>query len=105
MSNPNTPPAIPSINPLHLFQRDGEGLAAAPKSRIRAALVGGQFLAALLVQHGADTELEGDGLLTACPEWTHGLGAALSAVLHSIEAACEDVKQAEEPAAHQSAIR
>jgi hypothetical protein len=99
MSNPNTVPVVASIDPLHLFRDDIDGLAAVPKARIRAALAGGRFLAALLSQHGADTELEGDNLLTACPEWTYGIGAALSAVLHSIEAACDEVKQAQQWAA------
>lgn len=97
MSNSRAVPVIPSIDPLHLFRNDLDSLpTSTPKARIRAALAGGQFLAALLVQHGADTELEGDNLLTACPEWTSGMGAALSAVLHSIEAACDEVRQAQQ---------
>lgn len=94
MKTPQNCPAIPSIDPLHLFRDSLDGHTATPKARIRAALAGGRFLAALLVQHGADTELEGDNLLTACPEWTYGIGAALVAVLHSIEAAGDELRQA-----------
>lgn len=86
-----TPPAIVSIKPTHLFTDDDDGRAAHDHARIRIAVEGGQFLAALLVQHGADADCDGGNRLTACPNWTAGIGAAISAVLDSISAAQSDL--------------
>lgn len=86
-----TPPAIVSIKPTHLFTDDDDGRAMHDHARIRIAVEGGQFLAALLVQHGADADCDGGNRLTACPNWTAGIGAAISAVLDSISAAHTDL--------------
>ena len=84
-----TPPAIPSIKPTYLFTDDDDGMH--DHARIRIAVEGGQFLAALLVQHGADADCDGGNRMTACPNWTAGIGAAISAVLDSISAAHTDL--------------
>lgn len=90
-SPPTAPPAIVSIKPTHLFTDDDDGCAAHDHARIRIAVEGGQFLAALLVQHGADADCDGGNRLTACDNWTAGIGAAISAVLDSISAAHTDL--------------
>ena len=86
-----TPPAIPSIKPGYMFTEDSEGIAGIDHARIRIAVEGGQFLAALLMQHGADVDCDGGERLTACPNWTAGIGAAISAVFDSISAAHSDL--------------
>lgn len=82
------PLAIPSVDPLHLF-RDGDlpPIVELASARLSVALEGVQFLAALLIQHGVDASSDGAHRLTACPDWTHGVGAALAAIAHSIQCA------------------
>ena len=86
-----TPPAIRHINPAHLWNTGEYGPDSYNHTRIEIAVEGGQFLAALLMQHGADADCDGGNRLTACPNWTAGIGAAISAVLDSISAAQSDL--------------
>ena len=90
-STPTTPPAIRHINPAHLWNTGEYGPDSYNHTRIEIAVEGGQFLAALLMQHGADADSDGGNRLTACPNWTAGIGAAISAVFDSISAAQSDL--------------
>ena len=86
-----TPPAIRHIRPTQLWNTGEYGPDSYNHTRIEIAVEGGQFLAALLMQHGADADCDGGNRLTACPNWTAGIGAAISAVLDSISAAQSDL--------------
>lgn len=79
---------IPCTDPLHTYvDADLPAGRRLPSARLTVATEGARFLAALLMKHGADADLEGGNRLTACPNWMHGVGAALAAVVDSIESA------------------
>lgn len=79
---------ILSTDPLHHYMdADLPVGRRQPSARLTVATEGARFLAALLMKHGADADLEEGNRLTACPNWTHGVGAALTAVVDSIESA------------------